>query len=253
MRASLPPLKNALALQSNRLDVLMGVPAGTYGAELRVANADYRVPAIDAAEGPTQLLRQRPDVIAAERRLAASSARIGVAISEYYPAVSLGALLGFESLNGSALFHSAAFQPAAIVGLRWHLFDFGRIDAQVAQARGVNLEALANYRQSMLVATADVENAIADVTQIESQFIELQNEVAASARARDAAQRQYIAGTVSFLDVLDADRELLSARDSLAQAHADNARAAVAAFRALGGGWASPLSGRDGLNVSAGF
>jgi NodT family efflux transporter outer membrane factor (OMF) lipoprotein len=252
-RASLPPLKNALALQSNRLDIMMGVPAGTYSAELRVANADYQVPGIDAAEGPSQLLRQRPDVIAAERRLAASSARIGVALSQYYPTVSLGALLGFESLNGSALFQSAAFQPAAIAGLRWRLFDFGRIDALVAQAHGANLEALANYRQSMLIATADVENAIAQVTQIESELLELQNEVAASARARDAAQRQYIAGTVSFLDVLDADRQLLIARDSLAQTHADTARAAVAAFRALGGGWASPASGRDGLNVFAGF
>jgi hypothetical protein len=97
-----------------------------------------------------QLLRQRPDVIAAERRLAASSARIGVAVAEYYPSVSLSALLGFESLNGGTLFQSASFQPAAIAGLRWQLFDFGRIDAQVAQARGANLEALANYRQSML-------------------------------------------------------------------------------------------------------
>ena len=187
-----------------------------------------------------QLLRQRPDVIAAERRLAASSARIGVAVAEYYPSVSLSALLGFESLNGGALFQSAAFQPAAIAGLRWHLLDFGRIDAQVAQARGANLEALANYRQSMLSATADVENAIAQLTQTEAQFAELQDEVSANARAREAAQLQYVAGAVSLLDVLDADRQLLAARDSLAQAHADDARAAVAAFRALGGGWTPP-------------
>jgi NodT family efflux transporter outer membrane factor (OMF) lipoprotein len=239
-RASLPPLKSAAALQSNRLDVLMGMPAGTYAAELRAAGADYRIPAIDTAEGPAQLLRQRPDVIAAERRLAASSARIGVAVAEYYPSVSLGALLGFESLNGGALVQSASFQPAAIAGLRWHLFDFGRIDAQVAQAQGANLEALANYRQSMLSATADVEDAIAQLTQIEAQFAELQDEVDANARAREAAQQQYVAGTVSLLDVLDADRQLLTSRDSLAQAHADDARAAVAAFRALGGGWTPP-------------
>jgi NodT family efflux transporter outer membrane factor (OMF) lipoprotein len=239
-RAALPPLRSAVALQSNRLDVLMGVPAGTYAGELRSAAAEYRIPAIDTAEGPAQLLRRRPDVIAAERRLAASSARIGVAVAEYYPRVSLSALLGFESLNGGALIQSASFQPAAIAGLRWHLFDFGRIDAQVAQARGANLEALANYRQSMLSATADVEDAIAQVTQTEAQFAELQDEVNANLRAREAAQQQYVAGTVSLLDVLDADRQLLAARDSLAQAHADDARAAVAAFRALGGGWTPP-------------
>lgn len=239
-RATLPPLKASLALQSNRLDILMGVPAGTYAAELRAAAAYYRIPAIDTAEGPAQLLRQRPDVIAAERRLAASSARIGVAVAEYYPSVSLSALLGFESLNGGTLFQSASFQPAAIAGLRWRLFDFGRIDAQVLQARGANLEALANYRQSMLSATADVENAIAQVTQSEAQLAELQDEVNANARAREAAQQQYVAGTVSLLDVLDTDRQLLSSRDSLAQAHADDARAAVAVFRALGGGWTPP-------------
>jgi NodT family efflux transporter outer membrane factor (OMF) lipoprotein len=239
-RAALPPLKSAAALQSNRLDVLMGMPAGAYAGELRAATAHYRIPSIDAAAGPAQLLRQRPDVIAAERRLAASSARIGVAVAEYYPSVSLSALLGFESLNGGALIQSASFQPAAIAGLRWHLFDFGRIDAQVAQARGANLEALANYRQSMLSATADVENAIAQVTQTEAQAVELQAEVDANVRAREAAQQQYVAGTVSLLDVLDTDRQLLSSRDSLALAHADDARAAVAAFRALGGGWTPP-------------
>src|SRR5258708_7252312 len=79
-------------------------------------------------EGPAQLLRQRPDVIAAERRVAASSARIGIAVAEYYPKVSLAALLGFESLNGTAMFNSASFQPSAVAGLRWRLFDFGRVD-----------------------------------------------------------------------------------------------------------------------------
>jgi NodT family efflux transporter outer membrane factor (OMF) lipoprotein len=236
-RGTLPSLKTGLTLQSNRLDVLMGAAPGTYAAELRAASADYAVPAIDTGEGPAQLLRQRPDVIAAERRLAASSARIGVAVAEYYPKISLAALLGFESLNSSAMFHSASFQPTAVAGLHWRLFDFGRIDAQVAQAKGANLEALAAYRQSMLRATEDVENAIAQLTQLEAQSHELQDEVDANTQARAAAQQQYVAGVVSLLEVLDADRQLLSARDALAQVHADDARAAVETFRALGGGW----------------
>ena len=236
-RGTLPPLKSGLAMQSNRLDVLMGAAPGTYAAELRAASNDYVVPAIDTGEGPAQLLRQRPDVIAAERRLAASSARIGVAVAEYYPKVSLAALLGFESLNGNAMFSSASFQPSAAAGLRWRLFDFGRVDAEVAQAKGANGEALAKYRQSMLRATEDVENAIAQLTELEAQYGELKDEVAANARARAAAQEQYVAGVVSLLDVLDADRQLLSSRDALAQVHADDARAAVEAFRALGGGW----------------
>jgi len=236
-RGTLPPLKSGLTLQSNRLDVLMGAAPGTYAAELRAASADYVVPAIDTGEGPAQLLRQRPDVIAAERRVAASSARIGVAVAEYYPKVSLAALLGFESLNGTAMFNSASFQPSAVAGLRWRLFDFGRVDAEVAQARGANAQALAEYRQSMLRATEDVENAVAQLTELEAQYGELRDEVDANGRARAAAQEQYVAGVISLLDVLDADRQLLSSRDALVQVHADDARAAVEAFRALGGGW----------------
>ncbi|HXA36720.1 MAG TPA: efflux transporter outer membrane subunit [Steroidobacteraceae bacterium] len=236
-RGALPPLETGLMLQSNRLDVLMGAVPGTYAAELRAASADYVVPAIDTGEGPAQLLRRRPDVIAAERRMAASSARIGVAVAEYYPKISLAALLGFESLNGSAMFHASSFQPSAAAGLRWRLFDFGRIDAEVAQAKGAHVEALADYRHSMLRATEDVENAIVQLTELEAQYVELEGEVAANAQARAAAQQQYVAGVVSLLEVLDADRQLLASRDALAQVHADAARAAVEAFRALGGGW----------------
>jgi NodT family efflux transporter outer membrane factor (OMF) lipoprotein len=236
-RAALPALQTGLSLQSNRLDVLMGAPPGTYAAETQSAGAPYAVPAIDTGEGPAQLLRQRPDVIAAERRLAASSARIGVAVSEYYPKVSLAALLGFESLNGNPMIDSASFQPQAAVGLRWRLFDFGRVDAEVAQAKGANAQALAEFRQAMLHASEDVENSIVQLTQLEAQFRELTGEADADVRARAAAQAQYLAGTVSLIEVLDADRQLLSTRDAMAQVHADDARAAVGAFRALGGGW----------------
>ena len=89
----------------------------------------------------------------------------------------------------------------------------------------------------MLRATEDVENAIVGLTELEAQYGELRDEVAANAEARDAAQRQYEAGAVSLLEVLDSDRQLLTSRDALAQVHADDARAAVEAFRALGGGW----------------
>ena len=228
----------------------MGAVPGTYAAELRAAAADYVVPGIDAGEGPAQLLRQRPDVVAAERRLAASSARIGIAVAEYYPKVSLSALLGFESLNGSPLIGSASFQPAAAAGLRWRLFDFGRVDAEVAQAKGVNAEVLAEYRQSMLQATEDVENAIVQLTGLESQYSELKDEVGANVQAREATQRQYVAGVVSLLEVLDSDRQLLSSRDALAQAHADDARAAVETFRALGGGW-TPAQRKPGSAANA--
>jgi NodT family efflux transporter outer membrane factor (OMF) lipoprotein len=236
-RAAVPPLQTELAAQSNRLDVLMGAAPGTYAAELDAAAAAYSVPAIGSDDGPAQLLRRRPDVIAAERRLAASNARIGQAIAEYYPKVSLSALLGFDSLGTSTLFEAASFEPTALLGLHWRLFEFGRIDDEVTQARGAEAEALADYRQSMLRASEDVENAIVGVAHLHLQYAELQDEVDANLRAQGAAQRQYRAGVVSFIEVLDAERQLLSSREALAQAHADDARAAVQTFRALGGGW----------------
>lgn len=236
-RVTIPPLQIELETQLNRLDVLMGAQPGTYASELLAPTERTAVPQISVAQGPANLLQRRPDVIAAERRLAASSARIGVATAEYYPKVSLSALLGFESLSAGKLFTASAFQPAAIAGLRWRLFDFGRVDAEVAQAKGANAEALATYRKAMLRATEDVENAIIALTQLELQSKDLAVEVAAHARARGAAEDAYKGGAVSLFEVLEEDRQLLAARDQQARVRADNARAAVATFRALGGGW----------------
>jgi len=236
-RATLPPLRITLQQQLNRLDVLMGAAPGTYAAELKDSPRNFSVPAIATDGGPDLLLRRRPDVIAAERKLAASNARIGVAVAEYYPKVSLGGLLGFESLQSGSLFSSQAFQPQAVLGLHWRLFDFGRVDAEVAQAKGAHAEALANYRQSMLRATEDVENAIVSLAELETQHRDLEAEVQAHQQARDAAQDAYKGGAVSLFEVLDEDRQLLSSRDELARVRADDARAAVATFRALGGGW----------------
>lgn len=236
-RALLPPLRTELEKQLNRLDVLMGVQPGTYAAQLVQAANTSVIPAIAVAESPTDILRRRPDVMAAERRLAASNAKIGVAMAEYYPKVSLSGLLGFTSLGAAGLFTASSLQSAAGLGLRWRLFDFGRIDAEVARAKGANREALIAYRLSMLRATEDVENAIMTLTQLEEQSRELVREVDAHQRARDASEQAYKGGAVSLTEVLDEDRFLLAAQDQLAQAHADDARAAVATFRALGGGW----------------
>jgi NodT family efflux transporter outer membrane factor (OMF) lipoprotein len=236
-RSLLPPLYTELERQLNRLDVLMGARPGTYSQQLGGLAGLTVVPVISVADGSAALLRRRPDVIAAERTLAASNARIGVAMAEYYPKLSLSALAGFQSLGAAGLFSADSVQAQAGFGLRWRLFDFGRVDAEIAHAKGVNAEALARYRQAMLHATEDVENAIASLVQLELQSKELNAEVDAQMRARTASEEAYKGGVVSLSEVLTEDRLLLAAQDQLAQVHADNARAAVSAFRALGGGW----------------
>jgi NodT family efflux transporter outer membrane factor (OMF) lipoprotein len=235
-RALLPPLRIGMEAQLNRLDVLLGVQPGTYAKEISTAADIPTIPAVDPA-APADLLRRRPDIIAAERRLAASNAQIGAALSEYYPKISVSALLGFESLSSQHLLTGAAFQPEAMAGLHWRLFDFGKVDAEVAAARGARAEALANYRASVLRATLDVENALTALAQSAQQVRELTGETDSLIRARDTAEEAYRGGVVNLIDVLDSDRQLLVAQDDLARVRADTARAAVSSYRALGGGW----------------
>jgi len=236
-RASLQPLHIDLEAQTNRLDVLLGVQPGTSALELQKPGDIPSVPRVPTDDKPLEVLRRRPDVIAAERHLAASNARIGQALADYYPKISLAGLLGYESSRPSDLFKAATFQPGSTAGLRWRVFDFGRVSAEVAQANGANAEAFARYRQAVLRAAEDVENAFTSLVQLEAHQQELLTEVAALKRARDASQEAYQGGVIALTDVLDADRQLLTAQDQLAQTRADSARAAVGTFRALGGGW----------------
>nr|WP_199726414.1 efflux transporter outer membrane subunit [Acidipila sp. EB88] len=237
--ATLPPLQLALERQLNRLDVLMGAQPGTYARELEDVTPVPLIPRMTNQQ-PVDVLRRRPDIIAAERKLAATNERIGVAVAEYYPKVSLAGVLGFDSLNSGSLFTAASFQPAATAGLRWRLFDFGRVGAEVKQARGANAEALLTYRQTVLKAAEDVENAIAGLAETEAFDTEVQAEVQSLTQARDLSQQAYRAGSITLTDVLDADRQLLVAQDQLVANRADTARAAVLVFRSFGGGWQAP-------------
>src|SRR5262249_28659964 len=156
--------ESGLDAAMNALDVLLGVQPGTYRGELSAEASIPVAPGLAETGTPADMIRRRPDLIVAERRLAASSARIGVAIAEYYPKFSLGALLGSATAVASGnLFTGPASQAQAVLGLRWRLFDFGRIDAQVAAAHGQEAEALAAYRLAVLRATEDVENAFSAV------------------------------------------------------------------------------------------
>ncbi|WP_347168722.1 efflux transporter outer membrane subunit [Pseudomonas salmasensis] len=237
-QATVPALQTGLDAAMNALDVLLGTPPGTYRTQLASQGTIPVAPQLNDTGTPADLLRRRPDLIAAERRLAASSARIGEATAEYYPKFSLGALLGSATaVSGGNLFTGGASQSAGILGLRWRLFDFGRINAQIDQAKGQEAEALAAYRQSVLRATEDVENAFSALVNREAQATTLTTGEHALTQARQSSFTAYEKGTASLIDVLHADETLLRASDARAQARTESARAAVAAFRALGGGW----------------
>jgi len=237
VRASIPALQNDLDMAMNALDVLLGMQPGATRAELILSASIPVPPAISTAGGPAALLRRRPDIIAAERTLAASNARIGVAVSEYYPKISLSGLLGTATTSAGGLFTGNATQANGVFGLRWRLFDFGRVDAEIKAARGRNAEALAAYRLTVLRASQDVEDAFSTLVQQEARAAVLAQGETSLTRGRSASFAAYKGGVASLIEVLDADRRLLETRDGAIQARAAATRGAVASFRALGGGW----------------
>jgi len=251
VEAQIPVLESGLDAAMNALDVLLAVQPGTYRADLSADASIPAAPGLAETGTPAEMIRRRPDLIVAERRIAAASARIGVAIAEYYPKFSLGALVGSATAMASGnLFTGAASQALGVLGLRWRLFDFGRIDAQIAGARGQEAESLAAYRLAVLRATEDVENAFSALVKRETQAGILTRGESSLARARENSAAAYKGGVVSLIEVLDADSNLLQVRDAKAQAQTEAARAAVASFRALGGGWDAPTASSNGASAS---
>lgn len=238
-QATIPALEAGLEEALNAFDVMLGAPPGTYRAELTPVQNIPSPPRISSMGTPADLLRRRPDLVVAERRLAASNARTGAAIAEYYPKLSITALLGTATAIATGnLFSSAANQATGVLGLRWRLFDFGRINAQIDLAKGQEAEALAAYRLAALHATEDVENALSSLVKREEQTGSLIQSEAALSQARKVSFAAYQKGAVSLIEVLHADENLLSVSDAKAQAQTEAARSAVTAFKALGGGWA---------------
>ena len=235
--AAVPDMESSLTASMNALDVLVGLQPGSLHAQLAVPAAIPLPPALGEAEGPPALLRRRPDIIAAERRLAAANARIGVAMAEYYPKFSLNGLLGSAAMGTGGLLSGNGVQASGILGLRWRLFDFGRVDAEIAAARGRNAEALAAYRLAVLRACEDVENAFSRVARQQERTRLLASGSSSLASARTTALAAYEGGIADLGRVIAADQQLFESRDAELQAQIEESRAAVASFLALGGGW----------------
>ncbi len=232
-RAASAQLRAGAEAAALRLDVLMGDPAGTDALGLRTPRLVPDAPS-EVVRAPAQLLRERPDVRAAERDLAAADATIGAALAEYYPSISLTGALGVTSLDAGTLLTGDALQHTVAAGLRWRLFDFGRVDAEVSRARGARAEALAAWRGVVLRATGEVETAYSDQQQARVRSDALVRQAVELTRARDQARHAFREGVLSQIEVLDTDRDLLLARDQLVLSRSDEARAAVRLRRSLG-------------------
>jgi multidrug efflux system outer membrane protein len=192
---------------------------------------------------PSSLLERRPDIAAAERAMAANNARIGIARAAFFPKLDLTGALGYESASLGSLgnWSSRTFLLGPVAGtiLSLPLFDGGQRKAGVAQARAAYEESVAGYRQTVLNAFREVENGLSD-QRILDQQIQAQNlALKSSKHANQLAHLRYREGAVSYLDVIDSDRNLLQQQQRAAQLNGDRMLASVDLIRALGGGWES--------------
>ena len=235
-RAVLPLIDAGLDETLNRIDLLCGRAPG-HAAALLGEGAIPTALAVTTPDGPAGLLVRRPDVHAAQRRLAAADARVTEALTAYYPRLSIQGLVGFLSSGWSELLTDDALQAAGSAGLSGRLFDFGAARGGVESARGRTREAAALYKASVLRAAGEAEDGFSRLSRSNRHAIELGESRTALSGARDTALKAYELGGLSLKDALDVQRRLLDVEDAAATARADAARASVALFRVLGGGW----------------
>jgi len=227
-----------LQRQRAQLEHAIAVLLGKTPAEFSLAPAAWQptVPDIPPVL-PATLLQRRPDIAAAERRVAAANATIGVARAGYFPSIGLSASYGYGASRVGDLFNASAAAWSLGLSLAQRVFDAGAVNAQVASARASHERTAAQYRQTVLVAFQDVEDQLA-ASHVLAQQLELRRIASSAAdQAEQQVLNRYRAGQVSYTEVVTAQATALQARRTLAQLQADRQIVAVALMQALGGGW----------------
>ena len=236
-RAAIPDLDAALQAQIHALGVLVGEAPESLQAQLSAAQPLPAPPPTIPVGLPSELLRRRPDVRAAERTLAASSARIGVAIDALYPKISLTGALDLVSVDLKHLLEIASRQYNVSGALSWPLFQGGRARANVRIAEELNQQALYAYQSSVLDALRDVEDALTRYADESKKNRALQEGLSEAQAAATVARRQFQTGINNVAPVLAAQSAVLQMRMQLAQSNGALARDLVSLYKALGGGW----------------
>ncbi len=232
--AALPDLERRIVAKENELSVLLGRPAGEIGRGVSLL-AQELPPEVPAGI-PSQLLERRPDVLRAEQVLHAQTARIGEAFANFFPRIGLTAAAGRTSGELDSVLSGPSFWTLAgsAVG---PLFTFGRTWYGWRSAEAAAQAALYDYEQAVLVALADVSNALTAREKLEAVRTEQERAVEALAESLRIARIRYVGGLANYIEVLDAQQPLFLAELDLARTRRDELLAVVALYRALGGGW----------------
>lgn len=222
----------------NALAILLGSNPSTFRLPATTDRSWNPEPPGVPAGLPAELLERRPDVATAERQLAAANARIGVAKAAFFPVVTLTASGGYLSGDVQTLFNWESRVWSIGPSISLPIFAGGRIRANYKRSQAAFEESVARYRQQVLAAFGDVEDSLAGIRHLADQSAAQQRAVANARRAADLAGERYRSGIVSYLEVVDANREALQAERGSAQLSGQRLNAAVQLIKALGGGWA---------------
>ena len=251
-RANVPTLEAAIETTTHALEVLLEQQPGTLQTELAAASPIPAQPPLVPVGLPSELLLRRPDIRSAERQLAAATANIGVAESDYFPKFSLTGNFGYESVSASDWFTSGSKMWSVGPTVQWRLFDMGRIRANVKIQNARQEQALATYEQTVLTAFEEVENNLVLYAKEQVRRSSLQDAVASSQKSLDTSDKLYANGLTDFLHVLDAERSLYQAQDALVQSDRAISANLIALYKSLGGGWEtqSPLVSASAANAN---
>jgi NodT family efflux transporter outer membrane factor (OMF) lipoprotein len=238
-QAQLADLTRTRAAFEHAIAVLVGETPETFSI---AADPNWSAAVPDIPAGlPSALLQRRPDVAAAERRAAAASAQIGVAVAAYFPDLTLTGSYGYTGNELGRLFGAGASVWSAGAALAETLFNGGATRAQVSAARAAYDQAVAEYRQTALAAFQEVEDQLAAQRVLVAEYEHRRQAAEAASQAATMVLNQYKEGQVDYTSVVTAQANALSAQQSLAQARATRQTTAVALVQALGGGWTAPF------------
>ena len=237
-QARLQPLSADIDQRIHALAILIGQPPSAISAEFAVASLPPVQPLADVPPGlPSDLLRRRPDIRAAERNLAAATADIGVAVADLYPRFTLTGMAQLISTSLANLFTGNSLQLTGTGAAQFPLLDWGRRRNTVKLRRAQADEAYLQYRQTVLGALRDVEDALAQIAAEKERHEALTRAVNDATVSVHAVDAQYRAGLVAQDSLLDTQTQLLQAREQLAQSDGQLRVMTAALFKALGGGW----------------
>ena len=235
-------MERSIALMTkHRLAVLAGQAPAIAQSDLQQTQALPALPAPIGPGTPGQVLARRPDVAAAQSRLAAAIARVGVAHADLFPRFTLGALFGSQAVDASALFQRDSEHRLVALGIDWSFLDVGRVRARLAAAHADADGEVARYEQVMLRALQETEDALVRLDRAGLEDAQLASAAGDSANAVRLARIRYESGAADLFEVLDAQRVNLLAQDAAVQARTRGFDAVVDLYGALAGGWPTRL------------